>query len=269
MSDILLRFVHISDTHISHDPAYISGQRQHPTPAARALVEQVNAVPFTPDFVLHTGDVAYDPQEPAYALARDILGGIRWPVYYLAGNHDDARMLQRVFLARDTVQPEWYYTFECGGVQIVCLDSTGPAPEPSGTVSEAQLNWLRAITEADDPRPLVVAVHHNTLQTGVPWLDTFMRMANGDALHAALLPARDRLRGVFYGHIHQNNQTTRDGILYSSVLSSWYQIQSWPEQTDTVLETDAEPGFNVVTITTSGLHIRHHRYSLPAADHSH
>lgn len=261
MSDILLHFVHISDTHISHDPDYQQAElRRAPTPAAEALVEQINNLPFEPAFVLHTGDVAYDPQPEAYELARDVLGRIRWPVHYLAGNHDSAEMLQQVFLRREVIQPTWHYSFEANGVQVVCLDSTGPAEPPSGTVSDEQLAWLRSITEADDPRPLVIGVHHNALATGIPWLDTFMRMANGDALHAALFPARHRIRGVFYGHIHQNAQTLRDGILYSSVLSSWYQIHAWPGQTETVLELDANPGFNVVTITTDQTYIRHHTF---------
>lgn len=263
MSDILLRFVHLSDTHISHDPDYGSpGIPRHPAPCAEALVEQINQLPFEPDFVLHTGDVAYDPREPAYERAREILGRIRYPVYYLAGNHDDARMLQRVFLRRETIQPTLHYEFAVNGVQVICLDSTSPATPPSGTVSEEQLTWLRGLTEAADPRPLIVAVHHNTLMTDVPWLNNFMRMANGDALHAALLPARQRIRGVFYGHIHQNSQILRDGILYSSVLSSWYQIHSWPGQTETTLEPDAEPGFNVVTLSADQTHIRNHRYKL-------
>lgn len=262
MTHILLRFVHISDTHISHDPNYVSDRGVHPTRNAEALVAQINNLPFKPDFVLHTGDVIYNPDEAAYEKARTVLGQIRYPVHYLAGNHDSSEMLQRVFLQRDTVQPAYHYQFEVNGVQVVCLDSTGPATPPSGTVIDDQLAWLRSITESDDPRPLVVAVHHNTLETGVPWLDTFMRMANGDALHAALLPARHRIRGVFYGHIHQNSQTLRDGILYSSVLGSWYQIHSWPGQTETTLEPDAEPGFNIVTISTDQTHIRNHRYSV-------
>jgi 3',5'-cyclic-AMP phosphodiesterase len=262
MNDILLRFVHISDTHISHDPQYAADKAIHPAPAAEQLVGQINNLPFKPDFVLHTGDVAYDPDEAAYTVARAILNGIRYPTYYLAGNHDSAAMLQQALLQRETIQPTWHYTFTINGVQVVCLDSTGPATPPSGTVSEEQLAWLRGITESSDARPLVIAVHHNALATGVPWLDDYMRMANGEALHAALLPARQRIRGVFYGHIHQNSQLMRDGILYSSVPSSWYQIQTWPGQTETLFDTDASPGFNVVTITAEQTHIYNHRYKL-------
>jgi 3',5'-cyclic-AMP phosphodiesterase len=263
MSDILLRFVHISDTHISHNPDYgTDWARAHPNRAAAALVQRLNHLPFAPDFVLHTGDVAFEPYPEAYQQARDILSQIDWPVYYLAGNHDDAPMLQRELLQRTEITPEFYYDFAVNGVQIVCLDSTGPAAPPAGSVSAEQLAWLEGICTAGDPRPLVVAVHHNPPKTGVPWLDDYMGMTNGADLHAVLRQASQRLRGVFYGHIHQNSQTWRDGVLYSSVLSSWYQLHAWPDQVKTVGEPDAEPGFNVVTITRDQTHIRNHRYAV-------
>ena len=261
MSDILLRFVHISDTHISHDPAYgKESVRWHPRRAAEALVEQLNNLPFTPDFVLHTGDITFEPFAESYELARKILGRIQHPVHYLAGNHDNAEMLQRVFLQRTDIHPTFHYDFEVKGIHFVCVDSTGPAKHPSGTVSADQLAWLSAICESDDARPLVVAVHHNAVPIGVPWLDDEMRMENGDAFHQALRPARHRLRGVFYGHVHQHSQTLRDHILYSSTQSSWYQIKSWPDHTTVLIEPDADPGFSVVTLTADKTHIRCHRY---------
>ena len=53
MSETLLRFVHISDTHFNPDPEYIKSYAQYtPLPGAQALVEAVNALPFQPDFIL-------------------------------------------------------------------------------------------------------------------------------------------------------------------------------------------------------------------------
>lgn len=265
MTEALLRFVHISDTHIHADPDYAPDWASvPPVRSAHRLVEEINALPFTPDFVLHTGDVAYDPDPAAYARARDILTGIRFPVYYLAGNHDDGTMLQRDFLGIDQPAATFDYSFDINGVQVVCIDSNGPAEPPAGYVRPAQLAWLVSICESADPRPLVVAVHHNALPTGIPWLDDYMGMTNGETFHRALMPARHRLRGVFFGHIHQNVQVMRDGILYCSVLSAWYQLHAWPGQTGTAHDDDAEPGFNVVTITRDQTFIRHHRYAPPA-----
>ena len=58
--------------------------------------------------------------------------------------------------------------------------------------------------------------------------------------------ARDRLRGVFYGHVHQSMQTFRDGILYVAAPSTFAQFQAWPR--DTVVNPDPvyPPAFNFV-----------------------
>jgi hypothetical protein len=128
-------------------------------------------------------------------------------------------------------------------------------------MTEAELAWLRRSAPRDD-RPLVVAVHHNIAPTGVPWLDDYMGLVNGDDLHRVLLKAGARLRGVSFGHVHQNVEVLRDGILYSSVLSSWNQFHAWPGMSDTTPDVCAEPGFNVVTVTRQQTFIRRYRFSV-------
>jgi 3',5'-cyclic-AMP phosphodiesterase len=263
MPQTLLQFIHISDTHIHYDPTYQSSYEYPSRKGAEALVEQLNTLPFTPDFVLHTGDVAYDPDPRAYEAVQEVLGKIRHPVIYLPGNHDDVLAMQQRLLGQAEVRKPLYDTFEINGVQIVCLDSNGPVEPPRGYLHEEQLAWLRDLCSANDPRPLIVAVHHNPLPTGIPWLDDYMSIVNGEELHEALLPARDRLRGVFHGHIHQNVDILRDGILYTSALSSWCQFHAWPGQVDTIPDAGAEPGFNVVTISHNQTFIRRCRFPIP------
>ncbi len=264
MSHTLLTFVHISDTHISADLEYGKQHAPHSTQqGARALVQQINALPFQPDFVLHTGDVAYDPDESAYAVARDILGQIRYPVYYVAGNHDYPAALQRVMLGRSEPALPYHYEFEVNGVQVICLDSNGPAEPPRGYVLEEQLDWLEDRISAPDERPLLVAIHHNALPVDIPWLDDFMRITNGEALHAVLAKARGRLRGVFFGHVHQNLTMFRDGVLYNSALSSWNQFHAWPGQVDTIQDDASTPGFSIVTLTRDQTYIRRCYFQMP------
>jgi Icc protein len=264
-SEVMLQFVHISDTHISADPAYTHAEADYTAMAgAKELVRQINALPFQPDFVLHTGDIAFDPVASAYDTARIILQDIRYPTYYLVGNHDDPALLQQKVVGRTEILSPYDYELEINGVQIIGLDSNGPAQFAGGSLLPQQLEWLEGICKAHDSRPLVVAVHHNALPIGSPFWDDFMRMTNGEEFHRILLSAQKRLRGVFFGHVHQGTETYRDGILYSSVLSSWYQLQCWPGQSGIIEDRGAEPGFNVVTITRSQTFIRRHRFHVPA-----
>ena len=127
MSETLLSFVHISDTHISADPHYNQDGAMHtPLVGAKALVRQLNTLPFPPDFVLHTGEVAYNPDETAYPVAYEVLSALKVPVYYLAGNHDDAATLQRIMLGTkaEAVKTPFDYQFEVNGVQIARSTAT-------------------------------------------------------------------------------------------------------------------------------------------------
>ncbi|MFN8447104.1 MAG: metallophosphoesterase [Anaerolineae bacterium] len=257
----MVRFVQISDTHISADPHYNTDGAQHtPMIGAQALVHQINTLPFAPDFVLHTGDVAYNPDESAYGLAREILSAIRFPVYYLVGNHDDAAMMRRFMLGQDAASAPLDYEFEVNGVQVICMDSNRAAPPWMGRFSDEQMAWLDGLCRANDARPLIVALHHPVLPMGAPFWDNRMRMVDAEAIHRTLLQARDRLRGVFSGHVHQNTDIVRDGIAYFTGLSSWYQGHNYPDQQESEPDRFAEPGFSVVTVAREQIYVRRHRF---------
>ena len=269
MSERLLTFAHISDTHISNDPEYTTSIAEYkPNLGAKALVKALRALPFELDFILHTGDVIYDPHESAYQTAKEIFAPLAdTPIYYLAGNHDHNDGLQRQLMGRnaDDVIPNFHYEFEVNGVQIICLDSNGPAEPPAGYVTDDQLEWLEILCTADDDRPLIVAIHHNPLSVGVPWLDDWMKITNGLDLHNVIKKAQSRLVGVFHGHIHQNTSVYRDGVMYSSTTGSWTQLAGYPGMTDTTVDTEAKPGFSVVTVSLNQSFIRRYLFDVSSS----
>lgn len=269
-ADNPLRFLHISDTHINMDTDYIKDYAEYtPLIGAKALIREIQSLPFTPDFILHTGDVAYDPVSDVYPPIKELFSTIDAPIHYLVGNHDDSQDLQRILMGctDETIQPYLYGELSYKDTQIVYLDSNGEEhnPEhPSGFVNQEQLDWLDAICTSDDERPLIIAVHHNVLPASVPWLDEWMRIENSEALHEVIRQARDRLCGVFFGHIHQNIQVLRDGVLYVSAGSSWCQFTSYPDPSNTMYIRNAHtlPSFNIVTVTDTTTSIIRHSFEV-------
>ena len=273
MENPRLTFIHISDTHIHADPTFTGTLVDYTArPAVAQLVKHINAVPFHVDFVLHTGDIMTDPEHPEdYTIARDILSEIRFPVHYCIGNHDRSRAVQQHLIGRNPAEitPKYDHEFSLNDVQIICLDSNPASTGVHfGLLMDDQLDWLTSRIDPADPRPLIVGIHHHALPLHAPWLDGIV-LKNGHKLHQRLLPVKDRLRGVFYGHIHENTVTVRDGISYYSVVSGWFQTRTFYGQTEPMRDTlEREPGFNLVTLTDTDTFIRRYRFPLHVVDDS-
>lgn len=259
----MLTFIHISDTHFCDDGTLFYGIQ--PEAYVERFVALVNGFPQLPDFVLHTGDIANDGGAAAYARMAALSAELRVPIYWVNGNHDD-RVLVRKYLnapSDPTGDPDapLDYTFEVRGEQFAVLDGVHPDVEdPLGKLRPAQLERVRALCAADGP-PLTVILHYPLFKMGSPWLDDHMILVNGADLHAALLPARDRLRGVFIGHMHRSCQIVRNGITYTSVasLASGYTWRPWDERP--APDTDYPPGYNVVQYDGDQVIVQ--QYALP------
>lgn len=260
----VLNFVHITDTHFGLTPDYaIYGQ--HTLPCAERLVALINDFPQQPDFVIHTGDISTDRSPQSYELAAATLARLRAPIHYVCGNHDDPALLRRFLGAPqhpggDPNAP-LDYAFEVRGERFLVLDTRGTV-DPAGHLSAAQLEVLRAECIPDGP-PLTVFLHYPPLAMASPWLDARMLIDNGEALHAALRPARERLRGVFYGHLHRPSQVTRDGITYTSVASTFSQFQWRPWDPQPLEDPDSSPGYSHVQYLPEWVVVNHYGFPPP------
>lgn len=263
--DVLLTFAHVSDTHLDSDPTYNAwGAPYPPWLSAQALVQTLTELPFDIDFVLHTGDVVdHGDQLEAYRAAQNLFAQLRPKVYFLRGNHDQNDHLQLGMLNSAAPTDQHRFSFEVNGVEVIALDSNiDPKIKDGGRLGPEQLEWLAERLRQPDPRPLIVALHHNTFKLGAPWIDKWV-LEDGEELHKTLLLGRDRLRVVLSGHIHEPTDTMRDGLWYATSTSTWGQTRTWHGQVEPYREPVTTPGFNIVTVTKTNTFVRRYRFDLP------
>jgi 3',5'-cyclic AMP phosphodiesterase CpdA len=137
----------ISDTHLgeSHSP--------HAADNLRRTVDMVNR--RHPDAVVLSGDIGENPEE--WQQARQILKGLKAPLYYAPGNHDVHS--NDVAQYRNFFGPD-YYSFKVKDITFVVIDSQLlgnydefglPALQPMPPQTEAEgAKMLAALAHPDD-----------------------------------------------------------------------------------------------------------------------
>jgi Icc protein len=267
MSQTPLYFVHISDTHIGPTADYSLHDR-HTLPCAQRIVEIINALPTRPDFVIHTGDVVTNPHPDSYQLAAETFARLEMPIYYVNGNHDRAADIRQYLPMGPKEEAgsdpaRLSYAFDLKGCRFLVLDARGPDEiDPQGLLPPSQLELLAQEARPGGP-PLAIFVHYPALPLNSPWMDGNMLIQNGETLHRTLLPARDRLLGVFHGHVHQSMQTIRDGLLYVSVASVFSQFVAWPNDSQPRNDPEHDPGYNFVHVLNGRTIIHQHTFPRP------
>ncbi|MBA3883758.1 MAG: hypothetical protein H0X73_13890 [Chthoniobacterales bacterium] len=155
-------------------------------------------------------------------------------------------------------------------MQFLLLDSRGVIQQ-GGELTQSQLEGLASFCTADGP-PLVIALHHPPVALDVPWLDSDIGMpvpillSNREAFIDTITPARFRLRGVFFGHVHRAFQVVQSGIFFSSAPSIFGQLKTWPELTEPVLATEEAPGYCLVTIDEQRTVVQQYSFARAASE---
>jgi len=208
-----------------------------------AIVEDAAASGLSADLILATGDLVHDGSAAGYQRVFEKLGRFGVPVYCLAGNHDEAETLKQSLntgLLRytdHTLEHNW---------QIVFLDSTLPDSE-GGHLGEAELATLRTRLEAAPGLHTLVCLHHQPVNIGSRWLDT-MAVDNPEDFFA-IVDQHPQVRGILWGHVHQEFDQVRNDVRLLSSPSTC--IQFLPGSDDFAVE-DIAPGYRWLTLHADG-----------------
>ena len=253
-----LRFVHISDTHIGATSDYLLYEVNTYQRAQELVLFLNNDLPFEPDFVLHTGDLCYNPDPDATQLAYDVLSQIKYPLYVARGNHDDPASMRTLFSNLPAGEGRIDYDFIQDNFHFIVLDSFGHE-QPAGYLEDYQLDWLQEKLATSTATSIVMVVHHIPVKTGNVWLDERMRIMNNDAFFEILKPYHTRIRGIFFGHIHDFSTHLHQGILCSSTSAAFSQF-IYPNHAKMRFTVTEPGGLSFVTLRHSGsATILHHQ----------
>lgn len=226
-----VRLVQLTDTHLCRE----RGGRLLGVDTDRSLqavIDLVRAERPDLDLLLATGDLADQGAPEAYRRLLACLDQLTANHFWLPGNHDDRAAMTRI--AADP--PRLLRELRVGRWQILLLDSQVPG-EVGGRLGASELGWLQGALAAAHGENLysLVCVHHQPVTVGCAWLDEQM-IADADQL-LALLASHPGVRGLLWGHVHQQLDLQRDNIRLMSTPSTCVQFAPGSED----FKADAAP----------------------------
>jgi Icc protein len=211
-----LNFVQISDTHIGFNkPA-----NTDVVGTFREAISRINALPKTPEFLLHTGDLSHLAQADEFDTVEQMLkAGKASQVFYVPGEHDILSDNGAQYLARfgKGTQGNGWYSFDQKGVHFIGLVNVfGKAEQSLGILGQDQLDWLKKdLASVSTSTPIVVFAH-------VPLWEVYAKWGWGttDGAQALALLKGYGSVTVLNGHIHQTVQKIEGNMTFHTARST-------------------------------------------------
>ncbi|MGX5202739.1 3',5'-cyclic-AMP phosphodiesterase [Aliikangiella sp. IMCC44632] len=208
-----------------------------------AVCERVKKEEWKPDVILATGDLSQDASPQSYQYLADFLATLKVPSFWLPGNHDDPQVMaqyltnQCVSSAKQILLGDW---------QIILLDSS-VKDKVYGNLSESELAFLSQALQQHPNKHALVSLHHQPVTIDSHWLDQ-IGLKNA-AEFKQVLAKFPQVKGVVWGHIHQDFEFTENGVHWMATPSSCVQFEPGSEDFSAGEEA---PGYRFLNLYPDG-----------------
>jgi len=163
-----------------------------------------------PDLLLLTGDLTEHGDAASNQTVAGMVAKCPFPVLPIPGNHDDRQAVSAAFPHVPMADGFMQYGLDRRGLRVIMLD-TLEAERHGGAFCEARAKWLRAELAAHADKPVLIAMHHPPVATGIAWMDP----DPGEpwiARFGEAISGHGNIKAIACGHVHRSIATTFAGV---------------------------------------------------------
>ncbi len=238
----VVRLAQVTDSHIFADPeGCLLGLNTRDS--FEAVCERVMLEEWRPDALLTTGDLSQDASPESYQYLADYFKSMDIPTFWIPGNHDNPETMElyltnnKVLSAKQVLIGHW---------QIILLDSS-VKNKVHGYLEEEQLEFLERCLNRYPEKHAMISLHHQPIKIGSKWLDQ-IDLHNAEEFQK-VVSQYTQVKGVLWGHVHQDFYRTINGVPWIASPSSC--VQFTPNTEDFSAGTEA-PGYRYLNLYSDG-----------------
>jgi 3',5'-cyclic-AMP phosphodiesterase len=197
----------ITDCHVGFD---LADPDEDNARRLRAVLGVLATGPNRPDLVLLSGDLTNHGESESYVRLAQILAAYDLPFHLMIGNHDDRSAFRTAFPQVPANQGFIQYEVPLPGLRLIALDTIEPGRH-GGAFCAERAAWLSERLDADPVTPVLIAMHHPPIVSGIDWMD-----GTGNepwiARFTAAIDGRPQVRAIIAGHLHRTIHTIISGV---------------------------------------------------------
>ena len=237
------KFLQLTDTHLVPPGQLLYGSDPHQR--LQAAVRSMATEHGDAAFCIVTGDLAHLGEPAAYGALQDTLAALPMPVHLMIGNHDDRAAFCRQF----TTTP----VDGAGFVQqalpfaqglLLTLDTNEPGGA-RGVYGQLRCQCLAERRHASGAAQLWSAMQHPQWDVGLPSMDA-IGLHDAAALPEVLAPHLERVRHLFFGHVHRPISGSWNGVAFSTLRATNHQVALDLSRRDAIPGSFEPPAYAVV-----------------------
>jgi len=208
-------FVQISDSHLGFDkPA-----NPNTATTLQEALKDVAALPGSPAFMIHTGDITHLSKPAQFDTARQLLSDTKLATYTVPGEHDILEEGGKSYLNHfgKGSRGDGWYSFDAGGVHFIAMvNVVNLKGNGLGDFGHEQLEWLeRDVKGLSASTPIVVFAHVPLWIAYQPW-----GWGTADGAQALSYLKRFGSVTILNGHIHQVLQKVEGHVAFHTARST-------------------------------------------------
>jgi predicted phosphodiesterase len=213
-----LRFAQVSDSHLG----FTGAANPNVTDTFGHAIDQINNLCYTPDFVIHTGDLTHLATPDQFDQVKQMMSGLKTPhVFTVPGEHDsvdDAGQKYRAAFGAGTRGDGWY-SFDIAGVHVIALVNTLNMTK-LGHLGVDQLEFVeKDVARLTSDTPIIVISHIPLFAMYPDW-----GWGTDDAAQALSYLRRFSSVTCLNGHVHQLFSKTEGNVTFCSGMTTAYPL---------------------------------------------
>ncbi len=200
-----------------------------------------------PDLIIATGDLTETGSVEAYRKLKKMFASFPMKIWPVMGNHDNRENFTKVFSDAFFEDGFMQYVLESDDSRVIISDTLEPGKHGGG-FCENRAAWLEKQLKENTDKPVLLAIHHPPLFTGIDWMTAHNDEAWVQLLRQTVEP-HNHVKKIICGHIHRpiSTQFMRTGITVSAAVAAQIGLDLSPIDPDKPdgrpLVVDEPPGF--------------------------